>query len=134
MRNKKKVTATTYYKRCLKIACDMAKERDNYTCQHCGQDRSSGKQMQASHVIPKSKCKHLAVNPINIKCLCSYCHRWWWHLSPAESGEWFIGKFPKRWATIKKLKEKHANSIAGGIPFWRSKWEEMKKQQRHERG
>ncbi len=55
-------------------------------------------------------------------------------MSPAEAGEWFIGKFPKRWATIKELKEKHKNDKQSGIPFWRSKWEDMKKQQLHERG
>jgi hypothetical protein len=123
----KKETPHSVYKKCLKLAGDIAKTRDCYICQHCGESRESGRQMQASHVIPKSRCKRLAVEPVNIKCLCSYCHRWWWHLSPVESGLWFTNMFPDRWSSIKILQMTY-DGRKMGIADWRQRYHELKLQ------
>ena len=73
----------------------LAKHRDNWTCQHCGRGGDK-RQMHGSHVIPVSSGKRLRWDLSNIKCLCAYCHRRWWHGNPLEAWEWFQGKFPAR--------------------------------------
>jgi len=83
------------------------RERDNNTCQKCGR-HVEGSCSQPSHVIPKGRCLRLRYDPLNIKTLCLFHHRWW-HDNPTESGEWFKKKFPKRWAYL----EKHRYERAG---------------------
>lgn len=73
------------------------KIRDKNTCQKCGKV-VEGRNLQGSHVIPMSKCRNnrLAFDELNIKVLCSYCHQYFWHSNPIESGKWFEEKFPDR--------------------------------------
>jgi 5-methylcytosine-specific restriction endonuclease McrA len=121
---RKKPTATQVYKQCLTIAKTIAKERDGYTCQRCGKAKSEGFKIDASHVIPNTpKDRALAVEPENIKALCAGCHKFFWHLSPVESGLWFVEKFPKRWERIKKLRKSQPNKK--GIEFWKAKKKEL---------
>ena len=121
---RKKPTATQIYKQCLTIAKTIAKERDGYICQRCGKAKSEGFKIDASHVIPNTpKDRALAVEPENIKALCAGCHKFFWHLSPVESGLWFVEKFPKRWERIKKLRESQPEKK--GIEFWKAKKKEL---------
>lgn len=87
-------------------------ERDNYTCQKCSR-QVHGCNCHASHVIPVSRDKRLAYEPLNLKVLCFHDHINWWHKNPLESGEWFRKTFPDRWAYIQdRLK---ANAGLGTI-------------------
>jgi 5-methylcytosine-specific restriction endonuclease McrA len=129
----KKETPHSVYKKCLKVASDIAKTRDGYTCQICGVSRESGKQIQASHVIPKSKCKRLAIEPINIKALCSYCHRWRWHLSPCEFGIWYIETFPERWEEIQRLQRIYQAERKPGIVYFRNQYIKLTETRKNER-
>ena len=80
----------------------VAKERDKWICQKCGKE-VHGKSAHGSHVIPVARGHRLRWENTNIKCLCSYCHRRFWHSNPVEAGEWFKAKFPKRWAAIESM-------------------------------
>jgi len=73
------------------------KIRDDYTCQKCSK-KVEGKSCQGSHVIPMSKCRNnaLAFDLLNIKVLCAYCHKYFWHSNPIESAKWFEETFPDR--------------------------------------
>lgn len=100
---KSPVTGRAYPKRgkLIKALVDDAKTqvkiRDNHTCQKCDK-QVDGKSCQGSHVIPMSSCRNnaLAFDPMNIKVLCAYCHKYFWHSNPIESAEWFKEKFPER--------------------------------------
>lgn len=49
--------------------------------------------------MPESHFHSLSADIENIKALCFKCHEWW-HLNPCESGKWFAGKFPDRFANL----------------------------------
>lgn len=85
------------------LAKNMAKKRDDYTCQKCGK-RVEGSNCQGSHVIPKSHGNILRFDVMNIKTLCHHCHLNWWHKNPMEAAEWFSSKFPDRWEYIQNRK------------------------------
>jgi len=89
------------------LAKTLAKERDNYTCQHCGA-RCEKKNAHGSHVIPTSAGSRLRWDLQNIKCLCFHCHINWWHKNPTEAGEWYKNKFPERLAYLEAEKLKGA--------------------------
>ena len=126
----RKQTATQVYKRCLAIAKTIAKERDGYICQRCGKAKSEGYKIDASHVIPNTpKDRVLAVEPENIKALCAGCHKFYWHLSPVESGLWFVEKFPDRWERIKHLRKTQPKKK--GIKFWKAKKKELEELKRN---
>jgi len=86
-----------------KLSKDCAKARDKYICQKCGK---VGGQMHGSHVIPVSAGKRLRWDIMNIKCLCAYCHRRFWHSSPMEACKWFSEVFPERWEYLQREKAK----------------------------
>ena len=50
------------------------KERDNYICQHCHYD-GLPHEMDAHHIIPKSKFPQYAYDISNGQTLCRECHR-----------------------------------------------------------
>ncbi len=108
-------------KRCVKI-------RDNYTCQHTGQEVSAHN-CHASHVLNVGTHKNMELDPTNIKVLCSYSHLHWWHKDVLHATEWFKEKFPERYdylMRMSKLKfkistaqlaELHANTKADGSDY-----------------
>ena len=75
------------------------KERDDYTCQHCGK-QGSGSNIHASHVVPRSAGNRLKWDILNGKALCFHCHMNLWHKDPVRMGEWFREKFPDRMAYL----------------------------------
>jgi 5-methylcytosine-specific restriction endonuclease McrA len=117
----KKKTKAWYKKKATELAKTIAKERDDYTCQYCGQTRDT-RQIHASHVYSVGSCDFLRADPENIKALCSYHHRRWWHSSPLEATEWFNEMFPER---AKSLKEKIKNHKSGTID-WEKIYNELK--------
>lgn len=84
---------------------EYVKIRDGLTCQKCGKYQEKG--LHTSHVIPKSHGNVLRWTPVNLKLLCYFCHKHWWHAKPTDSGQWFKEKWPKRWAFI----EAHQNDV-----------------------
>jgi 5-methylcytosine-specific restriction endonuclease McrA len=77
--------------------------RDGNKCLKCG--TSNG--LSPSHVYPTGRYRNMAWILDNIKPLCWACHRFWWHLNPTESGEWFKKKFPTRYRRLKKLSQQY---------------------------
>lgn len=94
-----------------KLVKQQVKERDNYTCQHCGKANLEGANCHASHVIPVSASGRLQFDPLNLKALCYHCHLNWWHKNPLESGEWFRQTFPDRWEYLEKIKQEPKRPI-----------------------
>ena len=93
-----------------KVVDVLIKERDNYTCQHCGK-KVSGKDCHVSHVVPVSATKTLEFDLLNLKILCFRHHIHWWHKNPLESGKWFEGKFPERSEYLKARRMEAPRSI-----------------------
>jgi hypothetical protein len=121
---KKEKSLTWYVNHARKIASDLAKYRDNYTCLRCSRSSEQGWKIDASHIKPKGTYRSMSADVDNIKALCSNCHRWW-HSNPTESGIWFEKTFPK-WA--KKLNDRAKKNIKFGIFEWRKKYEELKEE------
>ena len=87
------------YKKCLKLAKDIAKIRDKYTCQRCWAKTN----IHWSHIINEARDHRLAINPDNIKALCYNCHLGRRHKDPIMASEWFNEKFPWRYDKLRKL-------------------------------
>ncbi len=103
MATKRYPTRNKMIKALVSNAKDNIKKRDGYRCQHC-KKKVEGRSCQGSHVIPMSAIGQtsLAFDELNIKTLCAYCHKYWWHSNPIESGAWFKKKYPKRYAYLKR--------------------------------
>ena len=95
-KRRKKTERRKLKDRLEKLVKDHVRERDQHTCQRC-ERQVYGTNCHASHVIPVSRDGRLAFDPLNLKVLCFHHHINWWHKHPAESGPWFIEKFPERW-------------------------------------
>lgn len=108
----KEKTITWYVNQARKIASQLAKIRDNYTCLKCGRSAEAGWKIDGSHIKPKGTYKSMSADVDNIKALCSTCHRWW-HSNPTESGLWFKKKYPK-WhekLRLRSMKIKHMGKL-----------------------
>lgn len=91
-----------------KISIAYIKERDEFTCQKCGL-KVEGHNCQASHVIPRSHSLRLKFDPLNLKVLCFYHHKRFWHESPVEAGEWFKRVYADRWYYLQNKLEEDKN-------------------------
>lgn len=99
----KKLSRSKIKKELDKLVKDYVKERDNYTCQHCGA-KVTGSNCHASHIYPVGSCSLLQFEPLNMKVLCYHCHINWWHKNPIEADEWIKSKFPDRVAILDVMK------------------------------
>lgn len=95
------------YKKCIVEAKRIAKDRDDNQCKRCG--KIDG-QIHGSHIFGVGAYPKLAVYPLNIKALCSHCHRWW-HSTPTESGEWFRSTYPDWWEELEALRKEKEGSL-----------------------
>jgi 5-methylcytosine-specific restriction endonuclease McrA len=77
----------------VEIAKLIAKVRDKYTCQHCG-EKGRGYKIHASHIINEARDHRLASDPYNIKALCYNCHINRRHKNPLEASKRFNEKRP----------------------------------------
>jgi 5-methylcytosine-specific restriction endonuclease McrA len=98
-----KKTPTWYRKKMVARAKLLAKERDNFICQHC---RKDGKiyQMHGSHVFSEGRYHGMSDMLENIKTLCAQCHIDW-HENPLGQ-DWFRKKFPERYEFLLKQSRK----------------------------
>lgn len=81
----------------------LIRRRDENICQKCDK-YVEGSNCHTSHVIPVSFSLRLAYDIVNLKILCYYCHRRWWHMNPLEATAWFRKKFPNRYKYLQKRK------------------------------
>lgn len=108
IRSSKKTLKNNRMIRALDAACRaLIFERDENRCQRCG--RTEGEfhpdgfpvVLQWSHV--KGRRFHgLRWEPDNSKVLCSKCHMWWGN-NPILAIDWFVKKWPERWANITRV-------------------------------
>ena len=96
------------------LAKDIAKARDNHTCQHCGR-KVTGVNCQGSHIISVGRSKNMSFNPDNIDTMCYGCHKRFWHAEPLLSMEWFKKKDPIR---MKRLIDESNNPNNHSLKEW----------------
>jgi len=99
----KSKTRSWFVKELDRIAKTLAKERDGYVCQKCG-EKVCGSNAHGSHVIPVSAGQTLRWDLDNIKCLCMHDHIYWWHKNPLESSAWFRSAFPERYEYLQSMR------------------------------
>ena len=99
----KQLSRSKIKKQLDKLVKDYVKERDNYTCQHCGK-KVEGSNCHASHIFPVGSTSILQFEPLNIKVLCYHCHINWWHKNPIEAYQWAEKTFPDRIAILSVMK------------------------------
>jgi len=85
--------------RCRELTALLVKQRDEYTCQWCGQTQEQGFKIDAAHVLPKGTHPRMQFELINIVSLCFRCHDQRWH-KESRGLPWFKEAYPDRWATI----------------------------------
>lgn len=108
----------------MKLAKEIVKLRDMWTCQKCGKQ---WKWLQCSHVISDWKNTRLSVDSWNMKLLCYACHFYRWHRNPIEATEWFKEKFPERYEYLmEKNKEQQTGSIE--LERWENRYKELKEE------
>lgn len=98
------------YKKVLLLAKLYVKKRDKNTCQKCKKAWLTWSNLQASHIIPVSGDRRLAVDHNNMKVLCYHCHLQRRHKNPLEASEWIKTKFPDR---VTYLQDRYRNK-----PLW----------------
>lgn len=128
-KRRKKTDKRKLIDRCEALWKEIVKRRDNFTCQHCGKTNLIGANCHASHVVPRSRSRRLAIDPINGKVLCHHCHLNWWHKHPVESGQWFRDSFPVRW---EYLSDEERISETLTIVWYQDRLEELKQMARYE--
>jgi 5-methylcytosine-specific restriction protein A len=113
-KRRKKTERQKLMKRCDELVKEYVRLRDKNICQKCGKF-VTGVNCHCSHVIPVSRDRRLAYEPVNLKCLCFHCHINWWHKHVLESGQWYRERFPKRWAYLES--QHRINMGLGTIPL-----------------
>jgi len=96
--------------KCEKLAKEIVKLRDNYTCQYCGA-KVEGGNCHASHVIPVSYGHRFAYDTRNMKVLCMHCHLHWWHKNPIDASAWYKKKFPDNYKYLEKRKKEKVEPL-----------------------
>jgi len=127
-KKRKPLTAAKLRAKCITLAKQIAKTRDGYQCQFCGRTKDRGWKIDGSHVIAVGRCGgKLACHPLNIKALCSDCHRAWAE-NPALMGPWYRLRFPLRWAYVDREYQVWTSSDKDTISilWWRERLEELK--------
>ena len=100
-KNSKRVRATTRLDELCKL---ITRLRDDDTCQRCDK-KVYGHNSHTSHVVFKGNgASWRRFDLLNLKLLCHYDHRNWWHAQPTESGKWFKKKFPARDEYLEKYR------------------------------
>ena len=99
----KKGSSAWWRKKAVELAKKIAKERDGYVCQRCNKE-VKGANAHGSHVFTAKAYPSISADPLNIKCLCYYCHFNWWHKEIMEAKDWFIKKFPERYEYLLEAK------------------------------
>lgn len=101
-------------KKCVALAKQIAKERDGYKCQYCGVGKPQ-RQVHSHHIFHEGLYKSMSADPDNLITICAAHHmagKWIKatgfniHGSPRESTEWLMGKYPERYAKLKKRSQK----------------------------
>lgn len=115
--------ASYYRKKCVELAKMIAKHRDGYKCQRCGNSAAQGFQIHASHIKAEGRNHSMSADTDNILALCASCHKWWWHEEPTLSGIWFKEKYPElsKELMIRQMTPKHMGTFE-----WKKKLEELK--------
>lgn len=118
-------------KKCVNLAKQIVRKKNNYTCQYCGRKEPVIK-THGSHIYSEGQYRSMSADLDNILCLCFTHHLGtWnksepsWHNNPIEMIEWFNKKFPK---LAKKLKERKQKIVTCDYQFWENKLEELKKE------
>jgi hypothetical protein len=124
----KKKTQEWYRKKCVGKAKIEAKEKVDYTCEHCGRSKAQGWQVHGSHIYSEGCYKSMSAEVDNILCLCATCHTGGffggstkpsWHEDPIYFTNWFNEKYPER-AERLKLMARETKVIN-----WELRWKEI---------
>ena len=111
--------------KCEKLAKEIVKIRDNYTCQKCGL-QVEGSNCHASHIIPVSAGHRFAYDTRNMKVLCYHHHINWWHKNPTEAGGWYIKTFPENWEYLKERKKETIVPLS--LQYYQEVYKNLKKE------
>lgn len=121
-------------KRCVTLAKRIARARDGYKCQYCGEGEPK-RMTHGSHVYAEGKNKSMSADTDNILCLCWLCHmgglhyvstdRFSWHGTPAEAMDWFRENYPKLHENLKKRSQELKVCDEA---FWEKKMVELKEE------
>lgn len=109
-------------KKAVKLAKDIVKKRNDYTCERCGRSKAQGWQLHGAHVIPVGY-DMTAADPENLLCLCAKCHslgRDSAHDNPVEFSRWYNEKYPDKFEELRKKAYEYSQN-----PFPKIQWEDV---------
>lgn len=119
-------------KRCVQLAKDISKIRDNYKCCYCGIGKPQ-RMVHSHHIFHEGMFKSMSADIDNLITLCASHHQggmymrsndgFNFHNSPRESTEWVMNKYPERY---KILKDRSLILIQLTLQHWENKLAELK--------
>jgi len=126
-------------KKCVKLAKDISKKRDDYKCQYCGVGKPQ-RQVHSHHFFHEGLNMAMSADPDNLITLCVSHHQgvfnssigrfmgshdnFNFHNSPVESTNWFKERYPERY---EKLLRKSKEYTKLNLFYWLEKEKELKK-------
>lgn len=136
MKTKKKITeqqkTEKLRKKCVTIAKEIAKIKDNYKCIYCGIGKPQ-RMVHSHHFFHEGLYKSMSADVDNLLTLCASHHqgglymrsndKFNFHNSPRESTEWFIEHYPERY---RELKERSVKFVDLSYKHWEEKLAELK--------
>lgn len=111
---KKKKTREYWRKKASTLAKKIARMKAAYHCAYCGGGEPFLR-THGSHIYSEGVYKNMSGDVDNIMCLCASHHAvmpgrtpgvFNWHAHPGESWEWFMGKYPELYQTLKLRTQK----------------------------
>jgi hypothetical protein len=118
-------------KKCVQLAKDISKKRDDYKCQYCGIGKPQ-RQVHSHHIFHEGMFRSMSADPDNLITVCVTHHQggpWMkshdgfnFHNSPRESTEWFMEKYPERYA---ELKERSKIICKLDLIYWQNKMKQL---------
>lgn len=116
-------------KRCVAIAKEIAKKRDNYKCQYCGRTKDTVA-IHSHHIYNEGCHKAMSADIDNLITVCftHHCSSWnskepSFHKNPMEMADWYKEHYPEKHAELKARTQIYQKT---DFIYWTKKLEELK--------
>ena len=118
-------------KRCVKLAKELAKQRDNHTCCYCGVGKPQ-RVVHSHHIFSEGLNKSMSSDIDNLITLCWIHHlgglkfvstrNFSFHGSPSDATEWVKSNYPSRY---RELHQRSLKPTPCDMIYWQKRLEQL---------